>query len=108
VASTDLFVANYGGSVTELSTSTGALVRVISGSSYKFDDPDAMVLAGSDLFVANRSGNSVTELRASTGALVRVISGSSYDFNDPYAIAAADSYLFVANYDGNSVTAFES
>ena len=47
----DLFVANGGtdndvGSVTELDGSTGALVRVISGSAYQFNDPSAMVLDG--------------------------------------------------------------
>ena len=72
----DLFVANSGtdntdndvGSVTELDASTGALVRVISGSAYQFNDPSAMVLDGRDLFVANRGGGSVTELNGSTGA----------------------------------------
>jgi hypothetical protein len=50
------------GSVTEIEASTGALVRVLSGSEYQFDYPDAMAVAGTDLFVANNSGGSVTEL----------------------------------------------
>jgi hypothetical protein len=70
-------VANADGeTVTELKTSTRTLVRVISASSYKFDDPDALSPSGGDLFVANDAGDSVTELNASTRALVRVISGS--------------------------------
>jgi hypothetical protein len=61
IAGTDLFVANaFGNSVTELSTSTGALVRVISGSSYEFNEPEAIAVADSYLFVANYDGNSVT------------------------------------------------
>jgi hypothetical protein len=63
----DLFVSNpiggngYG-SLIEVNASTGALVRVISGPAYRFDDPDAMVLSGRDLFVANSRSGSVTEL----------------------------------------------
>jgi hypothetical protein len=35
---------------------------VFSAPAYKFDVPDAMAVAGGDLFVANYKGNSVTEL----------------------------------------------
>jgi outer membrane protein assembly factor BamB len=58
----DLFVADGGGRVFELSSSTGALVKVWSGPSYKFNVPVAMAVDGADLFVANYKGNSVTEL----------------------------------------------
>ena len=64
-----LFVANAalsgkGGepSVVEVNQATGAVVRVISGRTYQFDGPDAMVVDGPDLFVLNGDGNSVTEL----------------------------------------------
>ena len=40
-----------------------------------FSTPDAMAVAGGDLFVANYNGGSVTEVNASTGALVKVVSG---------------------------------
>ena len=73
---THVWVANgLGGSVTELSASTGGLVKVISGSRYEFDDPAAIASDGTHVWVANDGGNSVTELSASTGALVKVISG---------------------------------
>ena len=68
--------------MTELSASTGALVQVISGSSYGFNDPDAVSSDGTDVWVTNSAGDSVTELSASTGALVQVISGSSYGFDE--------------------------
>ena len=61
----------------------GRLVKVISGSSFKFDFPDAIAVGRHPRLGGERSGNSVTELTASTGALVKVISGSSYKFNDP-------------------------
>jgi hypothetical protein len=68
------------------------------------DEPVALAVSGSDLFVANADGNSVTELNASTGARVRVISAAAYGFNGPDALAVSGSDLFVANADGNSVT----
>jgi DNA-binding beta-propeller fold protein YncE len=63
---THVWVANYGGnSVTELAAATGALVKVISGSSYGFNYPDAVSSDGTDVWVANYNGQSVTELPAS-------------------------------------------
>ena len=74
----DLFVANYNdASVTEMDASTGALVKVVSGPKYHFDEPGAIALMGTDLFVANYGSAKITEVDASTGALVRVISGRS-------------------------------
>ena len=50
-----VWVANYSGnSVTELSASTGALVKVIGGSSYGFDDPVAIASDGTHVWVANQ------------------------------------------------------
>ena len=86
--------------MTELSASTGALVQVISGSSYGFNDPDAVSSDGTHVWVANSAGNSVTELSAATGALVQVISGSSYGFDDPDAISSDGTHVWVANAGG--------
>jgi hypothetical protein len=69
-----------------------------------FYSPDAMAIAGLDLFVANSDGESVTEISTSTGALVRVVSRSSYQFDDPDAMAVAGAQLFVANAGGSCVT----
>jgi hypothetical protein len=81
---------------------------LISGSRYGFDGPDALVLSGPDLFVANYlSRGSVTEIDASTGALVRVISGLEYQFYGPDALAASGGNLLVANNFG-SVTEFNA
>jgi hypothetical protein len=57
-------VAN-GASVTELSASTGALVRVIRCPSYGFDGPEGITSDGSHVWVANFDGASVTEFPAS-------------------------------------------
>jgi DNA-binding beta-propeller fold protein YncE len=57
---THVWVASqYGDSVTEL-TATGALVQVISGSSYAFDEPVAISSDGTDVWVANFGDQSIT------------------------------------------------
>ena len=71
-------MANLSGNfVTEFSAATGALVRVIIGSSYEVKDPFALTSFKGHIWVANAGDNSVTEISASTGALVRVIRGSN-------------------------------
>ncbi len=74
VAGPDLFVANAdvalegsgtayeGSSVTEFNASTGAMVSALSSPQYMFEEPDALAVAGPDLFVSNLSNGSVTEL----------------------------------------------
>ncbi len=102
-----VWVTNYGGnSVTELSAKTGALVQVISGSSYGFNEPLAISSDGTDVWVMNGGNNSVTELSASTGSRVQVLSGSNYGFNGPVGITSDGSDVWVPNYDGQSVTVF--
>lgn len=95
-----------GDSVTELNASTGALVKVISGSAYGFDDPDAVATDGDDVWVTNGMANSVTELGATTGRLVKIMARSAYGFEVPDAITADGTDAWVANWSGQSVTGF--
>ena len=81
-------------------------MKVISGSSYGFDSPDAITSDGTHVWVANLYGNSVTELSASTGALVRVIRGSSYGFDELEGITSVGNHIWVTNGGGSSVTEF--
>jgi hypothetical protein len=69
-----------------------------------FDYPDAVVLDGRDLFVANGGDTSVTEINASTGALVTVISAPADQFSGPDAMVRDGHDLFVANVRDSSVT----
>ena len=80
-----------------MNASTGALVRVIQGATYGFIDPDALVVSGPDLYVANGAGESVTEINRSTAGLVQVFSNSSYPLADPVALAVSGSGLYVAS-----------
>ena len=60
---THVWAANGGGnSVTELDAATGALVRVITGTKYRFNGPYGISSDGTHVWVANESGDSVTEL----------------------------------------------
>jgi hypothetical protein len=87
---------------------TVTLVRVMSGSRYKFKGAGDFAADGGDMFLVNSALNSVTEFSASSGDLVRVISGSRYKFNGSSAIAADGGDLFVANVGGESVTEFSA
>jgi len=101
----DLWVAGWFGSVSELDAPSTTLVRTISGPSYQFSQPDAVVTAGPYVLVASTiNGGHITELWATTGALVRVISGPSYRFDWPYCMVADGPDVFVSNIDGRTVT----
>ena len=91
---------SLGNSVTEVNGTTGACKAVFSGSTYRFDDPTAMVTVGSDLFVANSDGTSstLTEFNP-TSTTATVLSGSGYALDDPISMAVSGTDLFVLNAD---------
>jgi hypothetical protein len=95
----DLFVMNGdGNSLTEINASTGALIRVISGAQYGFDNPDGLALSGNELFVANSykwTAGSITEINASTGALIRIF--GQKDLRGPSTMVVDGNDLWVAN-----------
>jgi hypothetical protein len=107
---TDLFVANAGGSVSEVSALDGSAVRVIAGPGYGFSNPVAIAVSGSTLLVLNSGGSggsgSITEIDADTGALIGVVSGPAYSFSNPVAMAVVGPDVYVADEGSNSVTHF--
>jgi hypothetical protein len=106
-AGADLFVANAGNSVTEMSSSNGKLVRTLKGASFHFAKPEAITSAGNTILVLNSGAGkagSITEFNARTGSFLRTISGSSFKFDDPAAFTVSGSDVFVADEDNNSVT----
>jgi hypothetical protein len=92
------------GSLTEIDARTGRLLRRISGARYDFQAPEAISVAGNDLFVADSGANAVTEVGPSTGKLVRVLSGAQYEFDSPVGLDAYGDHLYVINESGDSVT----
>jgi hypothetical protein len=113
VDGTYIWVANLGGSVTELNADNGSLVRTLSNSSYGFSSPEGIAVDGTHVWVTTLGGGangngSVTELNASNGSLVRILSGASYSFNGPWGIAADGTHVWVTDYGhpgiGHSVT----
>jgi len=99
-----LFVLNKGGSVTEVSTATGALLGVASGTSYGFNHPTGIAIVGLDVYVTNPAANYVTELSAVTRLFVARRGGSAYGFNQPTGIVATASGAWITNAAGGSVT----
>jgi DNA-binding beta-propeller fold protein YncE len=102
---THVWVANGGGNTVSELSSTGALVKVVSGARYEFNDPDAIAADGTNVWVANDDNSTVSELSASTGALVRILSGARYKIVTPDAIATDGTNVWVTNAD-QSVTGF--
>ncbi len=87
--------------------SPSAASRVIAlrpSVSIGLDQPTAITVDKSHLFIVNAGNDSVTELTES-GVVVRTISGSAYEFASPVAIAGDGTDLFVVN-SGGSVTEF--
>jgi DNA-binding beta-propeller fold protein YncE len=80
---------------------TGALVRIMSGRRYGFDDPAALAVAGGHLWVASALGNSVSEIDAGTGALLHTMSAG---FANPTGLAASGSDVWVTSLGSDSVT----
>jgi len=62
-----------------------------------FNEPQAIAVSGSHVWIENMAGNSVTELNAKTGALVRVIDAKSDAFHHPDGIAVQGSHVWVTN-----------
>ena len=70
---------------------------MIKGSSYGFDDPDAISSDGTHVWVANSRRNSVTELERLDRGPGPGDHGSSYGFDDPDAISSDGTHVWVAN-----------
>ena len=106
-------LGTFGGWLTEIDAATGQLIKVISASSYEFNEPDAMTTDGTRIWVANNNDNpgdaphnSITELNASTGDLLGVMSAPKYGLSAPDTICLQDTHVWVANGYGQSVTEF--
>jgi DNA-binding beta-propeller fold protein YncE len=90
-----VWVANGGGnSVTEINAATGALIRVITASRYRLNEPMGITTSGNTVWVADK--DSVTEINAATGALIRVLGGSRYPFSGLREIAASGDTVWTA------------
>lgn len=100
-----VWIANTGtSSVLELDARTGAELRNVSGSKYRFDISDGIATYGDEVWVANAASDSVTVFHASTGKLVHVLSGPKFNLEVPGRIVIADKHVFVLNQSGTRMT----
>jgi outer membrane protein assembly factor BamB len=98
------------GSITELNSKTGALIRVIAVSSARFDNPAAIAISNARVWVTSlqttSDGGLVTDLNESDGSITRVVDGLADSFDGPVAVAARGNDVWVVssgvkNYYGN-------
>jgi hypothetical protein len=118
VTSAHVWVVNDGvkgnskgtGSITELNAHSGALIRVISVGAARFDNPAAIAIGGSRVWVTSlqtsSEGGLVTDLDESDGSITRVVGGLADSFDGPVAVAADGNDVWIVssgvkNYYGN-------
>lgn len=98
---------------TGVSTSSTTSTVATTTTSYPFvrgntvpvpRQPDALIRAGSNIWVASCSGDAITEVNAKTNQLVKELSKSTYGFDCPDALAYDGTNIWVANQLGNSLT----
>jgi hypothetical protein len=118
VTSAHVWVVNEGvkgdssgtGSITELDARDGALVRVITVGAARFDNPAAIAISGSRVWVTSlqtsSDGGLVTDLDEADGSITRVVGGLADSFDGPVAVAARGNDVWIVssgvkNYYGN-------
>jgi len=67
-------------------------------------EPDALVRAGNNIWVASCSANMVSEINSKSKQVIRELTGPQYLFECPDALVFDGSHIWVANYLGNSLT----
>jgi hypothetical protein len=104
-------VNSEGNSLTQLNVSTGAWIRTITGSNVQ--SPDALVVVGSNIWVANRSTGAnipfLSEFDASSGAIIRAVSGvqrGGWTFGTPDGLASSGNNIWVSDNLDNSIAEF--
>jgi len=110
IASTgaDLWVVNGdynggAGSLTEFSATTGLLVRTVTGVSGDFNNPNAILAVGPDIWVTNNGNGTLTEVSVATGAVLKNITG----FPNPTALAYSNGDIWVAINDSSTQSVSE-
>jgi hypothetical protein len=63
----------------------------------RFDNPIALAVGKSDVWVVNMAGNSITEFDKKTGSLVRLINANADSFHHPDGIVLQGSHLWISN-----------
>jgi hypothetical protein len=91
-----------GSTVTELSETSGSVIRVLSQATYAFTDPVAFGCDTGRLWVVskggvNGQGGAVTEVNAKNGRLVRVVQSLNDEFDSPDAIAVGGAAVWITN-----------
>jgi hypothetical protein len=99
-----LYVLGSRGVVTAITTASGDLAGVASGTRFGFNEPKGIAVRGDNLFVTNSGADSITQIDDRTMTLARTIRGSAYGLRRPIGAAINGTDLWVTNEAGDSVT----
>ena len=103
--------------VAEVNPATRAVVRVVSGPQYEFDDPTAITVANGDVWVAsvgftgsrgNASAARLTEFSAMTTRLIRVINLKKRGIQGLSELWASGSTLWLSASSGAAIVAIDT
>jgi hypothetical protein len=103
VAGPDTYVADEANdSVTEIATTTGALIRVITGQGLR--NPDGITVAEGHVWVSDAATNAATDIDETTGAVLATFSDSDgkYGFGSPSVAVESGGNVFIASPFGTS------
>ena len=81
-----------------------ALVKVVQGPAYGFDNITAIASNGAHVWAVSTANNSVTELKSGSGAVISVLKDKKFDFEGPERLSDDWTHVWVANDAGNSIT----
>lgn len=87
----------HGGALTELSATTGAIVRVVGARRARLDDPTSIAASGDDLWVGNGAGNHVSIVDSSNGQLAGALSVKGLDLDGVSSMVGTDGRLWLAD-----------
>ncbi len=94
----DIWTANGGGkgTLTEISASTGRVLRVVAAGKGRLSTPVAITTDGTYLWVGNRAGNHLSELSAASGRFVRTLRIRDASLDAVTSISVANRVVWVA------------
>jgi len=91
-------------SVTSMPTTSTTFPQTSGNAIPVPSDPDSLLVAGPNIWVASCTANTVTEIRVSTRQVVQEINSPQYGLVCPESLALVGDDIWVADYSNNSIT----
>lgn len=111
-ASGDLYAADRNKDRVLVFSSTGSIIRELSGNPYNFNKPHGLALdSQGNLYVADRNNDRIVKISTTTGEILQAVTTAiEQDFNKPQGVLAVDSQsqLYITDRNNDRVLIFSS